>query len=92
MTEVSGTSVTLSAGNYNTFFYLTNSGFNAMTLPTSVATAQGGNYWTLRNATSTPLSITLTNTLALTSPLVIPPENSSSLVVSAVTANTILLM
>lgn len=92
VSEVTGTSLTLASSNYNTFFYLTNSGFNAATLPASTATTAGGNYWALRNATNSYLSITLTNTLSLTSPLVIPPSNTQTLVISGATANTILLM
>jgi hypothetical protein len=92
VTELSGTSTTLASSNYNTYFYLTNSGFNALTLPSSTAIADGGSFWTLRNATTSSLSMTLTNTLSLTSPLVIPPANSQTLVVSSITSNTILLM
>jgi hypothetical protein len=91
VSEVSGTSLTLASSNYNTFFYLTNPGFNAATLPASTVTSAGGNYWTLRNATQNYLSVTLTNTLTLTSPLSIPPENSATLVISGVSSNTILL-
>lgn len=89
--EVTGTSQTLSSSNYNTFFYLTNPSFNAVALPASTATSAGGNYWALRNATSSYLSITLTNTLSLTSPLVIPPANTQTLAISGATSNTILL-
>lgn len=89
--ENTGTSQTLSSANYNTFFYLNNSGFNAATLPATTATTDGGNYWTLRNATQSYLSVTLTNNLTLTSPLIIPPENSSTLVISGSASNTILL-
>jgi len=89
--EVSGTSLTLASSNYNYFFYLTNSGFNAVTLPSSTATSAGGNFWLLRNATAGNLAITLTNTLSLTSPLVIPSGNSTTLTISGVTSNTILL-
>jgi hypothetical protein len=90
--ENTGTSQTLSSANYNTFFYLTNPAFNAVTLPASTATTAGGNYWALRNATSSYLSITLTNTLSLTSPLVIPPTNTQTLAISGATSNTILLL
>jgi hypothetical protein len=90
--EQTGTSQTLSSSNYNTFFYLTNPGFNAVSLPASTATSAGGNYWALRNATSSYLSITLTNTLSLTSPLVIPPTNTQTLAISGATSNTILLL
>jgi hypothetical protein len=89
--ETSGTSLTLASSNYNSMFYLTNGGFNAVTLPASTATSNGGNYWSLRNATANYLSITLTNTLSLTSPLVIPPSNTTTLAISKVTSNTILL-
>ena len=92
VSELTGTSLTLASSNYNTFFYLTNAGFNAATLPASTAITAGGNYWALRNATNSYLSITLTNTLSLTSPLVIPPSNTQTLVISAATSNTILLM
>ena len=90
ISEVTGTSQTLSSANYGTYFYLTNSGFNAITLPSTTATSDGGKYWVLRNATSTYLSITLTNTLNLTSPLNIAPANSLTLSISGVSANTIL--
>ena len=92
VTEVSGTTITLASSNYNTFFYLTNSGFNSATLPATTATTAGGNYWTLRNASGASLSITLTNTLSLASPLVIPSGNAQTLVISAVTSNTLLLL
>ena len=39
--EVSGTSQTLSSSNWNQYFYLTNSGFNAVTLPVATATSDG---------------------------------------------------
>ncbi len=90
--EITGTSQTLSSSNWNQYFYVTNSGFNSVTLPSTTATSNAGNFWTLRNATNTYLSITLTNTLSLSSPLVIPPSNATTLVVSGVTSNTILLL
>jgi hypothetical protein len=90
--EATGTSQTLSSANYNTYFYLTNSGFNALTLPSSTATTAAGNFWSLRNATNASLSITLTNTLNLTSPLLIPSSNTQTLAVSGASSNTILLL
>jgi hypothetical protein len=92
VTEVSGTSLTIGSNNSNRSFYLTNSGFNAMTLPSSVNAYDGGTYWSLRNATGSSLSITLTNTLNLTSPLIIPSSNTQTLVVSRDTSNTLLLL
>jgi hypothetical protein len=92
VTETSATSLTLSLANDNQYFYITNSGFNAITLPGSTSTADGGNYWTLRNATGVNFSITITNTLTLTSPFVLAAGNSQTLVISAVSANTVLLL
>jgi hypothetical protein len=92
VTETNATSLTLSLANDNGYFYLTNSMFNAVTLPASTSTADGGAFWTLRNASSNYLSVTVTNTLTLASPLVIPISNAITLVVSAVSNNTVLLM
>lgn len=92
VSEISGTSLTIATSNVNRSFYLTNSGFNAMSLPSSVSTYDGGSYWSLRNATNASMSITLTNTLNLTSPLILPSSNTQTLVVSRDTSNTILLL
>jgi hypothetical protein len=92
VSDLSATSLTLSSTNSNQSFYLTNAGFNALTLPSNVFGYNGGTYWSLRNATTSVLSITLTNTLNLTSPLVIPSSNTQTLVVSRDTSNTILLL
>jgi len=91
ITESSATSLTLTSSNWNMFFFLTNSGFNAVTLPSSTSTTDGGNFWTLRNATNNFVSVTLTNTLNLTSPLVIPSMNTSTIAISGATSNTFLL-
>ena len=92
VSDISATSLTLVSSNINRTFYLTNSGFNAVTLPTTVRSYIGGSYWSLRNATASQLTITLTNTLNLTSPLIIPSSNTQTLVVSRDTSNTILLL
>jgi hypothetical protein len=92
VSEISGTSLAISTVNSNRSFYLTNSGFNAVTLPSTVSNFLGGSYWSLRNSTASQLTITLTNTLNLTSPLIIPSSNTQTLVVSRDTSNTILLL
>jgi hypothetical protein len=84
--------LTLSLGNANRFYYIENSGFNALTLPSTTATTSGGTFWTLRNATSSFLTMTLTNNLNLTSPLTLPPASSQTFAVSALSSNTILLL
>jgi hypothetical protein len=91
VTGWTGTALTLSVANDNQMFHLRNSGFNAITLPATTATSDGGGYWTLRNATPTTMSITITNTLTLTTPLVLPGLSSATLVISPESANTVLL-
>jgi hypothetical protein len=92
VSEVSGTSLTLASSNTNRSFYLTNSGFNALSLPSTASRFDGGTFWSIRNSTTSQLTITLTNTLNLTSPLIIPSSNTQTLVVSRDTSNTILLL
>jgi hypothetical protein len=75
----------------NTYFYITNSAFSNVSLPASTATSNGGTFFQLKNATSSYLSVTVNATLTLTSPVVIPPSNAVTLVVSPNAANTMLL-
>ena len=83
--NVNGTSLTSSSSpvltnlTYGTYYYITNSGFNALTLPAPVATDIGA-FWVLRNNTSAYLSISVTNPNGLPSPLVIPPSNSATII------------
>jgi hypothetical protein len=89
-----GTSVDLNT-NYttyaNTYFYLTNSAFSSITTPSSTSTANAGRFFQFKNSTSSYLSVTLTNTLTLTSPVMISPSNAITLVVSPAAANSLLL-
>jgi hypothetical protein len=86
--NVNGTSLTSSSSpvltnlTYGTYYYITNSGFNALTLPAPVASDIGA-FWVLRNNTSVYLSISLTTPYGLPSPLVIPPSNSATIVLTA---------
>jgi hypothetical protein len=82
-----GTSPAISTSTYGTYYYITNSGFNALTLPTTTAGSTVGSYWVLRNNTSTYLSITVTNTANVTNPLVIPPSNSATIVVTTASSS-----
>jgi hypothetical protein len=94
VTVVTGTSVDISA-NYaalaNSYLYITNSGFNTITNPSTTTTTQGGTFFQFKNATSSYLSITMASTVTITSPVVIPPSNAITLVVSPSNANTFLL-
>jgi hypothetical protein len=46
----------------------------------------------MRNATAVTLTITLTNTLSLTSPFYIPSSNSATFAISSVSSNTLLVV
>lgn len=84
-------SVLLSEVGY--YYYLTNTNLAAVTLPaTTTAATHGGQYWVLRNATGQVMSLSLINTLTLSSPLVIQPSNAATLVISPEANNTILLL
>lgn len=91
----SDTSLNLSANVTNTsgtYYNITVPDFNALTLPaTTTSNVDGGAFWVLRNNTAYTLTITVTNTLTITSPLVIPSRNTSTLVVSPASNNTIVL-
>jgi hypothetical protein len=67
--------------NYGTHFYITNSGFSNLTLPTSTWPTDANAYWLLRNATGTYLSITTTYTGTgggASALLTIAPANSAT--------------
>jgi hypothetical protein len=94
VTVISGTSLDISA-NYaqyaNTYTYITNPGFNTITNPATTSTSQGGTFFQFKNSTPNFLSVTMANTVTIASPVVIPPSNAVTLVVSPTTANTFLL-
>jgi hypothetical protein len=94
VTIVAGTSLDISAnyGTYaNSYIYLTNSGFNTITNPSTTSTTQGGTFFQFKNATSSFLSVTMANTVTITSPVIIPPSNAVTLVISPTTTNSFLL-
>jgi hypothetical protein len=95
-TVVTGTSIDLSTNfdlSTNSYFYITNSAFSNIVTPATAAivTTRGGTFWQFKNSTSSYLSVVLTNTLGITSPVSISPSNAITLVVSPTTAGTLLL-
>ena len=77
----------------NTYFYLTNSGFNGVTLPTTTSSNNGGIFFQLKNSTSTTMSVTVTgaSSVGIVSPVTITPSNAITFVVSPSSSNTFLL-
>jgi len=77
-----GTTPSITNTNYGTYFNITNSGFNTLTLPTSTYSTDANGHWVLRNNTSSYLSITTTYTGTGgggSASLVIPPANSTTI-------------
>ena len=95
--NVSGTSLTVPSNSFGTHYNITNSGFSALTLPTINWSNDSNGYWIFRNNTSSYLSTTITyttaGTTAPTNPVVIPPANSTTIMVtypSGTTSNYVL--
>jgi hypothetical protein len=94
--NISGTSIDISTvANYNTYansyFYITNPSFSAISNPNVTSSNQGGTFFQFKNATSVYLSVTMAGTTSISSPVVIPPSNAITLVVSPISNNTFLL-
>ena len=95
--NVSGTSLTVPTNAFGTHYNITNSGFSSLTLPAINWSNDSNGYWVFRNNTSSYLSTTVTYTTAGTSaptnPVVIPPSNSTTIMVTypgATTSNYVL--
>lgn len=96
VTLVTGTTFDLATNpdiSANSYFYITNSGFSNLSAPASsyVITSRGGQFYSFKNATSSYLSVTVTNNLNITSPVVIPPSNNMTLVISPLSNQQLLL-
>jgi hypothetical protein len=68
--DVSATSLVLASSTTSVVYRLTNTGFNALTLPSDQATSNAGLWWQFYNNSGSNLSVTLTNTIGLSSPQV----------------------
>jgi hypothetical protein len=75
----------------NSYIYLTNSGFSNITIPSVLATSNGGTFFQLKNSTTAALSVTITGTVNVTSPIAITPSNAITFVVSPNASNTMLV-
>jgi hypothetical protein len=82
----SGTSLAVAANAYGFHFNITTTSLNAITIPTVVPATDSNAYWVFRNNTGNYLSITFTYTTAgttfPTNPVVIPPANSTTMMVT----------
>lgn len=82
--NITGTSATVDfTSNDGTYYYLTNTGFNGLTLTFPGSGAAPGAFNVFRNTTATNLSVTLTYSgggSGITSPLTINGSNSATIV------------
>uniref|UniRef100_A0A6C0J3C6 Uncharacterized protein n=1 Tax=viral metagenome TaxID=1070528 RepID=A0A6C0J3C6_9ZZZZ len=86
--KVVGTSQTLAA--FGIHYDITNSGFNALTIPSGINSNDSNAYWILRNNTSSYLSVAITNSAGGTAPssVTIPPANSVTLMFTYVSSTS----
>lgn len=84
--NVTASNLTVAANSFGTHYNITNSAFSTMTLPTITWANDSNGYWVFRNNTSSYLSVTITYqnsyTSAPTNPVVIPPANSTTIMVT----------
>jgi hypothetical protein len=66
--DVSATSLSLASSNTGVLYRVTSTGFNALSLPVDQASSNRGLWWQLYNTSGSNLSVTLTNTIGLSSP------------------------
>jgi hypothetical protein len=66
--DISGTSLSLATSNTGVLYRLIDPSFNALTLPATQSAADKGIWWKLYNTSGSNLSVTLTNSIGLTSP------------------------
>ena len=81
LSSITGTTATVGSSSYGYNYYISNSGFNGITLPSSIPT-DTGQFWVFRNTTVSYLSVTMTNYGSMTSPISIAPQTSVTIVVS----------
>jgi hypothetical protein len=90
VTTITSTFLVLASYPFGTYFNITNSGLNAISLPATVPSTVGG-FWVLRNNTNTYLSIALSGGLGgLTTPLAIAPSTSVTIAVLVASSSYVL--
>jgi hypothetical protein len=90
--NVTTSNLTVASNSFGTHYNITNSAFSALTLPTISWSNDSNGYWVFRNNTSSYLSTTITyttaGTTAPTNPVVIPPGNSTTIMVTYPSGST----
>lgn len=81
--NVTTSNLALTASSAGTYYYISTTAFNALSMPGTLPTTAGV-FWTLRNATGSYLSATVANGFNSTppSPLVLAPYNNTTIAVS----------
>jgi hypothetical protein len=81
LSNITATSLTVTTETYGTYYYITDTGFDSLTLPSTAPTDTGA-FWVIRNATSTYLSVTVYNNNNIISPISIPGGTSVTVAVT----------
>jgi hypothetical protein len=77
----SATTPAISLATYSTYYNITSSTFNTLTLPASQPAGDAGSFWVLRNNAGVYLTITVTyNSGTGPTTISIPPSNAVTLV------------
>jgi hypothetical protein len=90
--NVTTSNLTVPVNAYGTHYNITNSAFSALTLPAINWSNDSNGYWVFRNNTSSYLSTIITYssnaTTAPANPVVIPPGNSTTIMVTYPSGST----
>ena len=79
--NVTTSNLTLTTASAGTYYYISTTAFNALSMPATLPTT-AGTFWTLRNATSSYLSATIANNANLSTPLILAPSNNTTIAVT----------
>lgn len=79
--NVTTSNLTLTTASAGTYYYISTTAFNALSMPGTLPTT-AGTFWTLRNATSSYLSATIGNNANLSTPIILAPSNNTTIAVT----------
>ena len=79
--NVTTSNLTLTTASAGTYFFISTTTFSSLTMPATLPST-AGLFWTLRNATSSYLSVTIGNNVNLTTPMIMAPSNNTTIVVT----------
>lgn len=79
--NITTSNLTLTTASAGTYYYISTTTFSSLTMPATLPST-AGLFWTLRNATSSYLNVTIGNNVNLTTPIILTPSNNTTIVVT----------